>query len=262
MSWQAKRAHRRRGLALLCLLAACKKDEPAALRVAAAADLQGAFTQLGQAFEKSTGRHVDFSFGSTGLLAKQFEEGAPFDLFAAANVSFVDRVVLAGACDGATKKSYARGAIVVWTPKAIAPPRSLRDLTESRFRKIAIANPEHAPYGKAAREALEHTGLYGALSPKLVYGENVQQTLQFAQTGNADAAIVALSLALSAEGGNSLPIGLDQYQPLEQALVVCKRGKAAQAARDFAALVTSAEGRKTLRSFGFTEVPGQTEGAR
>lgn len=242
-----------RPLALLCLCIVCcsKPAAQAPLRIAAAADLQGAFTELGKELERSTGRRVDISFGSSGLLAKQLEEGAPFDLFAAANASFVDRAVRAGACDGASKVIYARGQIVVWTPKAVAPPRTLADLSEPRFRKIALANPEHAPYGMAARQALTRAGIWSVLTPRLVYGENVQQALQFARTGNADAALVALSLALSAPEGTSMPVGLDQYQALDQALVVCTRGKATSAAREFAALLASDRGQEVLRHFGF-----------
>src|SRR5882724_11847142 len=112
------------------------------VKVAAAADLQKAFTEVGNAFKTRTGIAVDFDFGSSGLLAKQIEQGAPFTLYAAANRSFVDQVVKAGKCDGATAHSYARGKIVVWTPNGVTAPTKLEDLTDARFKKIAIANPE------------------------------------------------------------------------------------------------------------------------
>src|SRR5688500_1635318 len=133
-------------------LLACGKKEssPDTIKVAAAADLSYAFEEVGAEFTRKTGKKVVFSFGSTGLLAKQLSEGAPYDVFAAANVSFVDDVVKAGACDGATKAMYARGRIVLWSGNAVQPaPQSLADLTDARFVKLAIANPDHAPYGRA-----------------------------------------------------------------------------------------------------------------
>jgi molybdate transport system substrate-binding protein len=242
------------------------KDEP--LRVAAASDLAGAFDEIRAAFERSSGKKVEMTFGSTGLLAKQIAEGAPFDVFAAANISFVDDVVKAGACDAATKALYARGRIVVWTEDPSALPGDLRDLAAPRYRKIAIANPEHAPYGRAAQEALMKAGVWAALEPRTVRGENVQQTLVYARTGNTDAAIVALSLAIG-EGGAYLPIDPSLHDPLDQALVVCDGGPAGQAGRAakrsdalaFVAFVASEEGRAVMRRRGFL-LPGESPPAK
>src|SRR5262249_23213427 len=151
------------------------------------------------------------------LLAKQLDQGAPFDVFAAANVSFVDQVVKSGACDGGSKAMYARGRLVVWTRSGAgaAPPRSLADLADSRFAHVAIANPEHAPYGRAAEDALGRSGALDAVKPKLVFGENVQQALELAQTGNADAAIVALSLTIARNDGVSLPVDPTLHAPID-----------------------------------------------
>jgi molybdate transport system substrate-binding protein len=239
-------------------LGACR-SKPAAgppVRVAAAADLAFAFKDVGAAFEKETHTAVSFSFGSTGLLAKQIGEGAPFDVFAAANVSFVDQVVKSAGCDASTKSQYARGRIVIWTPKGVAPAATLADLADPRFKKIAIANPEHAPYGQAAQDALTQAGLWDTIKPKLVYGENVQQTLQYAQTGNVDAAIVALSLAIVTEGGRYAEIDPTQHKPLDQALVVCPQGKNQNGGRDFTAFVSSEKGRAIMRRYGFL-LPGE-----
>src|SRR5262249_37415395 len=152
-AWQRSGAPRFFAIAALVVLGGCSKAAPPSkpLRVAAAADLKGAFGEIGDAFRTMTGTDVKSSFGSTGLLAKQIQEGGPFDVFAAANVSFVEDVVQAGACDGATKAMYARGRIVLWTSKKspVAPPSTLADLKDARFVKVAIANPEHAPYGRA-----------------------------------------------------------------------------------------------------------------
>lgn len=224
------------------------------IKVAAAADLSRAFAEVGKAFETKTGKKVTFSFGSSGMLAKQVSEGAPFDLFAAASSAYADDAVRSGRCQAESKKLYARGRIVVWTRKGGAKVTSLAELADARFVKVAIANPEHAPYGKAAREALQKSGIWDKVQPKLVFGENVQQALQFAQTGNADAAIVALSLALVAEG-DTLEIAESEHAPLDQALVVCGTGGRAAVAKDFAAFVGSEEGRAIMNRYGFT-LPG------
>lgn len=247
-------------LALLVVLQGCgKKETPAAdtIKVGAAADLAFAFKEVGAAFEAKTGKKVTFTFGSTGQLAKQISEGAPYDVFAAANVSFVDEVVKADACDGATKAMYARGRIVVWTKKSAGAIAKLEDLTDPKFVKIAIANPEHAPYGKAAQEALEAAGIWGQIKPKIVFGENVQQTLQFAQTGNTEASIAALSLAMVAEDGAYFLIDEKLHKPIDQALVVCKRGGNTLVAMQFATFVNSPEGRAIMKKFGFL-LPGES----
>lgn len=246
-------------LALVASLGCGKREAPsqAPLKVAGAADLANAFQEVGAAFEKKTGERVVFTFGSTGMLAKQIEQGAPFEIFAAANISFVDDVISAGACFADSKALYARGRVVVWAKTAPAP--TLAELAESRFVKIAIANPEHAPYGRAAKEALQKAGVWESVVSRLVYGENVQQTLQYAQSGNADAAIVAVSLALQSGGSHTL-VGADMHAPLDQALVVCKgstgQGPAPRATR-FAEYVSSPEGRAIMTRYGFV-LPGES----
>lgn len=238
------------------------KHEGTPLRVAAAADLALAFGDLGKEFERSTGRRVDFTFGSTGLLARQIEEGAPFDVFAAANVSFAEDAVRAGACDGASKQVYAQGRIVLWAKDRASLPATLEGLEDRRFAKVALANPEHAPYGRAGKEALEKAGLWPAMSRRAVFGDNVQQTLMFAQTGNVDVAIVALSLAVGA-GGAYVPIDPALHGPLDQAMVICgqqRPGAKTREARAFVEFVSSPQGRATMRRFGFL-LPGETLGA-
>lgn len=252
-------------LCLGVLLAACKKAPPppaAPPKIAAAADLALAFEEVGAAYAKVSGVKPVFTFGSTGLLAKQLEHGAPFDGFAAANISFVDQVVAAGACDGGTKSLYARGRIVVWTKAGADLPARLEDVKDPKFSKIAIANPEHAPYGKAAKEALERAGVWPAVSSRIVFGENVQQTLSFAQTGNAEVAIVALSLAIVAKDGSYLSIDPSLHAPLDQALVACNRGTAKEAGKSFGDFVSSPEGRAIMKRYGFL-LPGEVvAGAR
>jgi molybdate transport system substrate-binding protein len=226
--------------------------------VAAAADLTSAFKELGDVYRKSTGNEVVFTFGSTGLLAKQIAQGAPFEVFAAANVSFVEDVVADGSCFAESKALYARGRIVVWHKSEALALEALKD---PKLAKIAIANPEHAPYGKAAQQALEKAGLWDAIQPRLVYGENVQQALQYAESGNADAAIVALSIATASDGKYRL-VDADAHAPLDQALVVCKGSRQdATAGRaeavKFTEFVNSTEGRAIMRRYGFV-LPGES----
>jgi molybdate transport system substrate-binding protein len=242
-------------LALSAALGAACDSPPAppsaAVQVAAASDLALAFQELGRLFEQRTGQKVTFSFAASGALSKQLRQGAPFDLFAAADASFVDSAVSSGACDGATKALYANGHVVLWSKRSHTSPRSLAELTRPQIRHIAIANPETAPYGKAARQALHSAGLWPALESKLVHAENVRQALQFAQTGNADVAIVALSLVASDEAGVRTPIAPELHEPISQTLVVCRHGKNRQGGLAFAELATSRDGQALLRRYGF-----------
>lgn len=242
-------------MAVATALSSCKRDapEPPRLRVAAASDLTLAFGEARVAFERKTGIPVDVTFGATGMLARQIEEGAPFDVFAAANVSFVDEVVRRGACFGDTRSVYARGRIVLWASDAALVPRDLRDLADPKYRKVAIANPEHAPYGRAARDALIEAGLWSKLAGRIVQGENVQQALAFAQSGNADVAIVAESL-VAAHPELTRTIDTALYPPIDQALVACKGARGAPRiddARAFIRFVREGEGRAIMRRHGF-----------
>jgi molybdate transport system substrate-binding protein len=225
--------------------------EAGRISVAAASDLRPAFEELGATFERRTGVEVRLTFGSSGQLARQLADGAPFDLFGSADVAYVDQVLESGRGDPETKATYAFGRIVVW-----APERELRlgDLGDPGVRTVAIANPEHAPYGRAAREALERSGVVDDVEPKLVLGENVSDTLRLAQSGNADAAIVALSLARASQGRWSL-VPERLHERLEQALVVTGEGGRGEAAGRFAAFVGSPEGRRVMRRYGFL-LPG------
>lgn len=240
-------------VALFVVVAACsaRVSDGKTVRIAAAADLSKAFTELAKEFEARTGIDTKLTFGSSGLLSTQIVEGAPFFLFAAANKDFVTKVVAAGKCDGATAKLYARGRIVVWTGKGIIPPVKLGDLADPRFKRIAIANPEHAPYGTAARQALQKVGLWSTLESRFVYAENISTTMQYARDGNAEASIVALSLAVVSDGGAYLPIDPNLHEPLDQQLVVCGNGPEADAARQFADFVASREGREVMTRYGF-----------
>jgi molybdate transport system substrate-binding protein len=256
--WQ-RAARAEAALATALLATACTRNAPAIepLKVAAAADLSLAFKDVGSAYEKATGQPVVFSFGATGLLERQIAEGAPFDVFAAANVSFADDAVRAGACLPESKALYAAGHLVMFaTRDAPLAPRAVEDLADPRVTKIALANPGHAPYGMAAKQALEKAGVWHRVESKIVYGENVQQALEFAQSGNADVALVALSLAM-ATPGSYVDVPPSLYDRIDQALVVCRNGTAGRdAGRRFVAFVASPEGHAILRRFGFL-LPGE-----
>lgn len=250
---------------LLGLASACKREAsaPATLRIAAASDAIAAFETLGKIFETRHQTKVSFTFGSSGLLAKQLVEGAPFDVFVSASAAYAADVIDSGACDRETRAVYGRGQLALWSRRDSrqTPPASLAELTEARFTRLAIANPDHAPYGVAAREALRRTGIWERVEPKLVYGENVRQALQLAESGNVEAAIVALPLVAEDETGTWTLIEASLHAPIEQVLVVCKNGTNAQDGRRFAELVTSGEGRAVLKRFGFLPPAGEPQAA-
>jgi molybdate transport system substrate-binding protein len=247
---------RRLLLVLLLLLTGCSaqatpRDRP--LLVAAASDLQPAFEELGREYERQTGRPVTFTFGSSGQLAEQLKNGAPYEVFASASVRYVEEVLRAGRGDPASQADYALGRLAVWTPDE---PVALSGLAQPRFARIALANPEHAPYGVAARQALDSSGLLPTLRERLVYGENVSDTLRLATSGNADAAVVALSLVQSRPGGRWTAVPADAHAPLRQALVVTAEEPRAKASRAFADLVTGRSGRAALARHGFAPPAG------
>lgn len=243
------------------LVPACRQTqaEPTAaepLLVAAASDLQFAFTEIGERYEAETGQKVTFTFGSTGNLTTQIENGAPFDILAAANVSFVDRLTAQGLTLPETQQLYAQGRIVLVVNRDSGLQAvSLEDLLDPAITRIAIANPDHAPYGQAAREALQSAAVWEAIQEKLVLGENVSQTLQFVQTGDAPVGIVALSIANVPEvSGTLLPAAM--HEPINQALAVIKSTPREAAARAFIAFVNSPEGREIMKRYGFL-LPGE-----
>jgi molybdate transport system substrate-binding protein len=243
-------------LALACVTAC--KDKPVTtvpaqgeLTVAAASDLTPAFEEIGREFESTHKIKVIFMFGSTGLLARQIENGAPVDLFAAANVSYIDQLDQKGLIIPDSKAIYARGRITLWTPNdSTLRLAGIADLARPEVQRIAIANPDHAPYGLAARQALESAGIWERVQAKLVYGDNIRQTLQYAETGNVDVAIVALSLSTQSHGRWSL-IPEELHQPIDQGLGIVKSSKNEQAARAFADFLRGPQGRAIMKKYGF-----------
>ena len=220
----------------------------APLLVAAASDLTVAFDDLASAWARAGHPRPTVTFGSSGLLATQITQGAPFDVFASANLSFAREAVHSGRCDGATLTHYARGRVALCSRGGRI--HSLSNLADPGVTHVAIANPEHAPYGRAAREALTTAGLWEAVHPKLVYGENVQQTLQFVQSGNADVALVSQSLAMTS-GLACTVIDKSLHHPIDQVMVACGHGPHTTEARAFVAFVSSPAGRSILARHGF-----------
>ena len=226
------------------------------IRVAAAADLKFAMAKLAEQFEKDTGTKVNVTYGSSGNFFSQIQNGAPFDLFFSADVAYAKNLEAAGFAEPGTLYDYAVGRIVIWMPsgaKGDVPKRGWNALLDASVQKIAIANPEHAPYGRAAVAALQKAGVYEQLKSKLVFGENISQAAQFVQSGNAQAGIIARSLALSPgmSDGKTWEIPAELHPPIEQASVLLKGAKNKKAGQAFLDFVKSMAGREILLKYGF-----------
>jgi molybdate transport system substrate-binding protein len=227
------------------------------ISIAAAADLTWCLEDLNNAFQK---QHPDASLktstGSSGNFFTQISNGAPFDVFLSADMSYPKDLVKAGLADESSLTKYAVGQIVLWTAgDKLDVSKGLEILRDPvAVGKLAIANPEHAPYGRAAKAALEHFDLWKAVEGRIVMGENISQTAQFVQSGNADAGIVALSLVLSpkmAGVGKWVLIPPESYPPLEQAAVLTKAGSANPLANAYLEFLRSDEARKIFDHYGF-----------
>jgi molybdate transport system substrate-binding protein len=226
------------------------------LIVAAAADLVFALREIAPVFEKEHQVEVILVFGSTGQLAQQIQHGAPVDVFFAANETFVQDLRAKGAVRPDSVEPYAEGQIVLATQRGRPALSTLRDLTRDDVKRVAIANPTHAPYGMAAREALTSAGVWSQVQPKLVYGENIRQALQFLQTGNVDAAILALSVAQVPEV-HFTRIEPSLYKPIVQAAAVTTRSRHADLAGAFIRFVNGPQGRPIMKRLGFL-LPGES----
>ena len=249
-----------RGRLLLVLLgialgAGSAVGAPATLTVFAAADLAFAFRELIPRFERASGGRVTLVLGSTGNLARQIEHGAPADVFFAAEQEVVERLTARGALVGESRALYAQGRIVLATSRQVGPKlTTLRALLDPEVRHVAIANPSHAPYGRAAEEALRTAGVWEMLKPKLVYAGNVRHALQFIQTGAAEAGIVARSIANVPEI-DWVPIDASLHAPLNQVVAVVRGSARAELGLALIRFVTGPEGRWIMARYGFV-LPG------
>ena len=243
-------------LALSFVIPATASAATDELTVAAASDLNFAFKDLVAAYERKTGRHVRLSLGSSGNFFSQIENGAPFDLYFSADIRYPQKLEEAGHAVRGSLYQYAVGRIVLWVPKDsnVAVEKGLAALQDPAVRKIAIANPKHAPYGRAAVSALEHYKLYDGLKDRLVLGENISQAAQFIESGACDAGIIALSLALAPTmkaAGKYYEIPPDAHPPLEQGAVILKNARNQAQAGEFLDFVKGPEGREIMQRYGF-----------
>ncbi|HEU4594500.1 MAG TPA: molybdate ABC transporter substrate-binding protein [Pyrinomonadaceae bacterium] len=224
--------------------------------VAAASNLTDAFEELGRRFEERAGVGVTFSFGSSADLARQIENGAPFDVFASADTEHAEALARKGLLSEESLVVYARGRLVVWLPPGgRARVERLEDLAGPGVSRVAVARPEAAPYGRAAVEALKSLGIWEQVEPKLIYGQNVAQARQFAATGNVDAAFLPRALARRG-GGTIVEIDARLHQPIRQAAGVVRASRKQDAARKFLEFVLSAEGQALLREYGYESPAG------
>ncbi|MFC0471614.1 molybdate ABC transporter substrate-binding protein [Halalkalibacter kiskunsagensis] len=240
---------------ILFTLSACGNNGQAEseqeLLVAAASDLTLAFTEIGPLFEEETGSTLTFSFGSTGQLADQIENGAPFDVFAAANISFVDNLREKEFIFADSQTTYAFGRVGIATlPSSSHTVTTLENLLHRDIKKIAIANPDHAPYGLAAKQALQSAGIWDKIEEKLVFGRNISDTLSYIETGNVEAGIIALSLYKEGDVVFNL-IEDDLHEPLEQSIAVVKRTSQEELSREFIDFLSGPIGKPIMESYGF-----------
>ncbi len=256
-------------LVLVCLaiLLCSERARGQEIAVAAAADLKFAMGELAANFEKQTGTKVNVTYGSSGNFFSQIQNGAPFDLFFSADVEYARKLEAGGLAEPGTLYNYAVGRIVIWMPPGVnvdLNAQGMNALLDSAIQKIAIANPAHAPYGRAAVAAMKKSRIYEKVEPKLVYGENVSQATQFVQSGNAQAGIIALSLAISPamkDSGKMWAIPTELHPPIEQAAVVVKSSQKKEAATAFLEYIKSAAGKAVMDKYGFTTPPaGETKG--
>jgi molybdate transport system substrate-binding protein len=254
-------AHTRRVLPALFVLTALlyigvAPANAGELKVAAASDLTFAFKDVGARFEKQTGNSLKLTYGSSGNFFSQIQNGAPFDLFFSADVSYPQKLEAAGLTEPGTIYDYATGKLVIWVPNAskLDLSRGLSALLDPGIRKIAVANPQHAPYGAAAVAALHHAGIYDQVKDKFVLGENISQTAQFVQSGNADVGLLALSLALAPAmktSGRYVEVPASDYPPLIQAGVILKSSGNKELANQFLKFLKEPGTVALMEQYGF-----------
>ena len=227
------------------------------LTIAAASDLNFAMKDLVIEFEKATGNHVKLSLGSSGHFFSQIQNGAPFDLYFSADIGYPKKLEEAGLTVPGSLYRYAIGRIVLWASQASHRDvsKGFEVLRDPSIKKIAIANPKHAPYGRAAVAAMEHFKVYDQVKDRLVLGENISQAAQFIESGACDIGIIALSLAMGPTmktKGMHWEIPAEAHPPLEQGVVILRSSKQQDSARQFLEFVKGAQGQEIMKRYGFT----------
>jgi molybdate transport system substrate-binding protein len=247
-------------LLIIPLLSACRgpaglaQGGKPALTISAASNLIPAFEEIGERFEDETSIEVEFNFGASGQLADQIIQGAPVDVFASADAAYINELLEEGLLVESSITEFARGRIVLWMAEGSNLELTvLQDLSQLSVETLMVANPAYAPFGKAAREALESAGMWDVITDKVVYGSYVSQTLHMAEAGSADAAIVALSLVIGGDGDWIL-IPETQHKPIRQVMAVLRGTEYKEEARAFIEFVKSETGQEILRRFGFGAV--------
>lgn len=250
-------------LLILCALllpATLLPAQTRTLRIAAAADLQPVLPAFVTNFEKSSGAKVEVSYASSATLATQILNGAPYDLFLAANLAFPQKVVDAGLTVEPSPVPYAQGSLVLWARHGVLPQSlTMQSLIDPSVHRIAVADPVHAPYGAAAMTAMQSLGLKTALQPKLVFAENIAQAAQFGQSSNTDCALISKTIAITPtmrQAGRFVPVPVNAYPPIRQGAVILRNAPDEQAAEDFLRYLQSPAGRNLLASSGL-EPPTQ-----
>lgn len=243
---------------LMLCLAVCLPAQAAAgeITVAAASDLTFAFKDVASRFEKQTGSTVKLSYGSSGNFFSQIRNGAPFDLFFSADIDYPKKLEAAGLTEPASIYAYATGKIVMWVPNAskLDLSRGLSVLLDPGIHKIAIANPQHAPYGRAAAAAMQHEGIYDKVKDKLVLGEDISQTAQFVESGNADVGVLALSLAVAPvmkDKGRYVEIPSSDYPAIIQAAVILRSSRNKELAQQFVKFLKEPGTVALMEQYGF-----------
>jgi molybdate transport system substrate-binding protein len=228
------------------------------INVAAAADLSNALQELAANYEKQTGITVKLSFGASGALTQQIQNGAPFDVFFSADMDYPKQLIAGGQAESATLYRYAVGRLVLWVQKDSpldVEHRGMGVLLDPSVKKIAIANPQHAPYGRAAAAALKHYGLDEKVADRLVLGENISQAAQFVESGNAQAGFVALAHAIAPamQGkGKYWIVPAEAYPPLNQGAVLMAHSPHRPEAAAFLEYMKTAEASAVLQHYGFS----------
>jgi molybdate transport system substrate-binding protein len=240
-------------VAVICICEFCVAQS---ITVAAAADLQFAMQDVAAQFQKQTGKEVKLIYGSSGNFFQQLQNGAPFDMFFSADLDYPKKLESAGLTEPGSYYEYAKGKIVIWVLKdsKLDISSGLQALLDPSIKKIAVANPQHAPYGRAAVAAMQKEGIYDKVKDKFVLAENIAQTASYVMSGSADVGIVALSLALSPnmkDKGRYFEVPAGDYPPIKQACVILNSSKNKETAKQFLSFIKTAAVADTLRRYGF-----------
>src|SRR5215467_1717528 len=246
----------RSSIAVLAVFFVCKFCAAQSITVAAAADLQFAMRDVAAQFQKETGKEVKLIYGSSGNFFQQLQNGAPFDMFFSADLDYPKKLESAGLTEPGSYYEYAKGKIVIWVLKdsKLDMSSGLQALLNPSIKKIAVANPQHAPYGRAAVAAMQKEGIYDKVKDNFVLAENIAQTASFVMSGSADVGVVALSLALSPnmkDKGRYFEVPAGDYPPIKQACVILGSSKNKETAKQFLSFIKTAEVADTLRTYGF-----------